>query len=108
CVRFGQSRSSAASAADQAFISSEMVSEVVGAGFSTVRRCPAVFIEKSGRLVPDITQQELDLIFQVAGQRQKGQARRTTVIAVEIHAVLESGHAEIANPLRRLRDSFLL
>src|SRR5579872_6340236 len=59
-------------------------------------------------LVPDVPQRALDLRLQIRGQRQKRESRGAAVVAVEVHAVLESGNTEIANSLRCLRNSFLL
>src|SRR5580765_3528768 len=59
-------------------------------------------------LVSNIGQQLLDLGFQIGCQRKKRQPCQTAVVAVEVHAVLESGNPEIADALGSLRDSFLL
>src|SRR5208282_3422780 len=58
--------------------------------------------------VPHVRQHALDLRFLVGGQWKEWQPRWTAEVPVEVHAVLESGNTEIANPLSGRCNSFLL
>ena len=45
----------------------------------------------------DPSHQLLDFYFLLASQRQEWQTRRASIVAVEVHGVLHTGDAEIAN-----------
>src|SRR5579863_1059767 len=56
--------------------------------------------------IPNIGQQALDFALQIGGEREQGQSRRPSVVAVEIHGVLQPGYTQAADQaLCRLQDS---
>jgi hypothetical protein len=89
----GQVETSSANAADQAFISSEILCRR-GPDLATRFR---LFRDPRTPLVPYVVQQPLHLRFQISSERQQWQPNRTSEVAVEIHGVLYSGDAQFSD-----------
>ena len=71
--------------------------------------CKCGYLVNAKSLIPDIPQQPLHFGLQIRRQRQERQARRTPVVAVQIHRVLQARNAEFPrHPQGSLRNSLLL
>src|SRR3954471_22454322 len=66
------------------------------------------FTSRMRESVPYVGEQLLNFRFQRGRQGQERQPSGTAIVTVEVHSILKSGDAEVANALCRLRDSFLL